>query len=661
MVHILKGISLLLILGFLHNQVQAQHPCASWRRGQARLQPVISAKTAATQLDYDISFYHLDLHIERNSTDVSGSVIHHAKVVNSGMNQYTFELHPNYTIDSIKVNQNLVTSSRLGNAVSASLLSAANAGDLLQVQIWYQGTAPNSGSSAIGNGLSTDVSQSWGNEVTWSLSQPYSAYEWWPCKQNLTDKADSCKVFITTDAANLAGSNGLLTQTVNVSGGKKRFEWAHNYPIDYYLISVAVAKYVDYSFYANPVGSSSPVLIQNYIYDNPQTLSNFQADIDETKDMIELLAQLLGPYPFSNEKYGHCMAPFSGGMEHQTMTTQGFFYFGLTMHELGHQWFGDHVTCATWQDIWVNEGFASYTEYLGLEYLHPTDAAQHMIDVHTSVMADPDGSVWVPDTTQVNRIFDSRLSYDKGSAIIHMIRFELNDDTVFFNVLKTYQQQFSHSNATALDFKQVLETVSGKNFTTFFNQWFYGEGYPTFTVKWFHKNGVLYLQNTQTASFPSVTPLFETPVEFRIARPAGQDTFIRLPINQASQVYSLPVSGTVTGVITDPNNWILNKSGGVSKDSNIIQLVALEGNLENKNDMVDFGMNPFGNTLEFTVLAGSAEGTIRVYDLQGKAVLESGVEKGKLYLNTSNLEAGVYQVQFTNSAGIQFSRKMIRN
>ena len=101
----------------------------------------------------------------------------------------------------------------------------------------------------------------------------------------------------------MVGSNGLLEDVVDVPGGKKRYEWRSNYPIDYYLISVAVAKYVDYTVYANPVGAPAPIPIQNFIYDNPACLPFFMSDINETVDFIELYSELYGLYPFANEKY----------------------------------------------------------------------------------------------------------------------------------------------------------------------------------------------------------------------------------------------------------------------------------------------------------------------------------------------------------------------
>ena len=249
----------------------------------------------------------------------------------------------------------------------------------------------------------------------------------------------------------------MLKNVVNLPNGKSRYEWKHKHPISYYLVSVAVAKYVEFNVFAHPAGSTDSILIQNFVYDNPATLQNFQQDIEETADFVELFSDLYGPYPFKDEKYGHCMAPLGGGMEHQTMTTQGSFNKNLTAHELGHQWFGDHVTCASWADIWVNEGFATYSEYLMLENLYPGEEVAEMAGNHSSVMSQNNGAVWVEDSLNGSRLFSSRLTYNKGASIIHTFRFILNNDSIFFRVLKKYLTKYSDSTALGTDLQKLLE------------------------------------------------------------------------------------------------------------------------------------------------------------------------------------------------------------
>jgi aminopeptidase N len=423
----------------------------------------------------------------------------------------------------------------------------------------------------------------------------------------------------------------VLTNVVTV-GNKKRYEWKNHHPIDYYLISVACAQYVEHSFYAHPSNYPDSVLIQNYIYNNPATLAYFQGVIDSTKQLLELESSLFGPYPWADEKYGHCMAPFSGGMEHQTMTSIGFFDFQTVAHELGHQWWGDKTTCRTWHDIFINESFAAYTEHLVLEYLEPNQAASQMLGVHNNVMSQAGGSVYNPDTSDVNRIFDSRLSYDKGGAILHTLRFVINDDSLFFKGLRNYSNEFADSTASIDDFKNSMANYTGMNFNQFFTQWIYGEGYPTFTVKWNQPGGTLILKSIQSVSSSSVTPLFITPIQYTIHRNIG-DTVIRVMHQQGTEQYVMNVAGTVTGIVVDPNNWIINKVVGPTHDATLVDIASYSGGNE-----IKVYPNPAHDQI---TVRSNGNALFELYDLSGKIILNKQVLQNT-DIDLSGLSKGMY-------------------
>jgi aminopeptidase N len=519
------------------------------------------AEIAQTEL-YDVSYYFLDLNMTNTSTYLSGTVAIHAKA-QVNLDSALIELYESLTISQVKVNGSVVNYHRSLNKVRIPVNTAAN--QSFALEITYSGNPPTAQTNPLGgSGLTAGTSNTWGNKVVWSLSEPFSAYEWFPVKQSLTDKADSCAVHVTVPDTLMAGSNGLLENVVVLPNGMKRFEWKHRHPIDYYLISVSVAKYIDYSIYANPVGASSPVLIQNFIYNNPNTLPYFLDEINETVDFMELYAQLYGPYPFADEKYGHCMAPIGGGMEHQTMTTQGLFEKTLTSHELAHQWWGNNVTCASWCDIWLNEGFASYSEYLMLANLYPGTQIAHMQQVHQSVMNQAGGSVWVLDSLNEARIFSGRLTYDKGAAIIHSIRYLIDNDSLFFNGLRAFQASYADSTATGLDFKNFMVNYCSTALDAFFEQWYFGEGFPTYDVVWNQIGTDVHVQINHTVSMPNITPTFTNPIELRISRQAQPDTLIRFDIQSNSENFILPNLGIVQGgIFIDPSNWIINGFGGV--------------------------------------------------------------------------------------------------
>ena len=612
---------------------RGSHYCAEHKANSGQVSFDRSNTLSLSQIGvtegYDVHFYKLDLDVERTNSSVGGEVEIHADVVIQSLDTFLFELHQDYTINSIEINGSpIVNYSRVGTAVSVPV--SFSSGDHILARINYDGFVVNSN-----GGISNGFSQTWGNQVTWTLSQPFSAYEWWPCKQSLTDKADSVYVYLTTDSTNKAGSNGVLKQVVDLNNGKFRYEWESQYPIDYYLISFSVAKYIDYSFYANPVGAASPILIQNYIYDSPFALSSLQNDIDKTADFMEYMVTIFGDYPFENEKYGHCMAPFGGGMEHQTMTTQGFFLDWLTAHELGHQWFGNNVTCATWADIWLNEGFASYSEYLTEAHFNPGNEGVVMQGVHDNVMSQPFGSVYVLDSLNAARVFSSRLTYNKGSAIVHTLRFYIDNDPVFFDILKAYQNQYADGTARAGDFKTIAENLSGLDLTDFFDEWYYGAGYPTYSVKYNSTGNETILEISNTGSWPNSTPFFTNDIEVKCVATNGSIGTYRIPITGAVTNYSVPFSHPISNIVIDPDNWIINADGPVTED---LSLVGLENATE---DVFQIFPNPAVDKITFkTTITGSA----RVYTVDGKLVKALTINTGVNVVDVSEFTSGIYYV-----------------
>lgn len=603
---------------------------------------------------YDVHFYFLDLNMTNTTTTLSGTVEIHASA-RENLDSALLELFPTFVINSIEVDGTPVAYSRVATALKVPVNAAQNQAFVIRVD--YQGTPPTAASNPLGgSGMTNDFSPSWGNQVTWSLSEPFSAYEWFPVKQSLRDKADSSAVHITVPTSCKAGSNGVLEQIVDLGNGTHRFEWKHRHPIDYYLISVAIAHYVEYTVTANP-SNSGPVTVQNFIYDNPQTLLNFQSDIDETANFIELYADLFGPYPFADEKYGHCMAPIGGGMEHQTMTTQGSFSKGLTSHELAHQWWGDHVTCASWADIWVNEGFASYSEYLMLENLYPGQQQGDMLDRHDNIMSQPDGSVWVEDSLNEGRIFDGRLSYDKGAAIIHTLRFLINNDSIFFSGLQQYQIQYADSTTLGVDFIQVMEDVSGMDFTNYTEEWYFGEGFPTYSARWNMVGNDLLVEISQTASASAITPLFTNDLEIRFDRQVLTDTIIRFPVNATTNQYVIPNAGNVVNILSlDPKNWIINAGGSIFHDVNFVSVGVLENTLANA---VTIYPNPTEGP--FTVaMQQPGKYTLTVIDTKGSAIKTVSFEQETL-IDLGTAAQGTYVLQINDANSDLKVRRLVKH
>jgi aminopeptidase N len=607
-------------LCFATFSIQAQETSTTCSKRTKHTNSLKSATLSVAQIaeteKYDVNYYGLDISMTNTSTYLAGTVEMQAKA-RVTLDSALFELFSTFTITAIRVNGQPVNYSRSNSAIKVPVNVNANEG--FRIETDYFGTPPDAATNPLGGGgMTYDTSPSWGNHVVWSLSEPFSAYEWFPVKQSLRDKIDSCSIKITVPDSCKAGSNGILENVVNLGNGFTRYEWKHRHPIDYYLISVAVAKYVEHNLYANPVGAPNPILIQNYIYDNPQTLPNFLSRINETADFMELFYELFGPYPFENEKYGHCMAPLSGGMEHQTMTTQGFFEKTLTAHELGHQWWGNNVTCASWSDIWVNEGFASYSEYLMLEDLYPNEKNQHMTDVHNNVMTQVGGSVWFADSLNTNRIFSGRLTYDKGAAIVHTLRYLVNNDTLFFNTLQSFQNNFADSVAVGVDIRDKFMEATSLDLTPFFEQWYFGEGYPTYSIRYKQDGSDLVMQISHTASKPTTTPTFTNPIDVRIFRQGQTDTTIRFEIADNEELFVIPNFGTVAGNMgIDPKNWVVNKVGSITLDNTI----SLTENPSTK----ELKVVPNPNNGVFSIANLEGNSLIEVYQMNGRKVLSKTI------------------------------------
>ncbi len=599
---------------------------------------------------YDISYYFLDLDVDHTSVHVGGTVEIHAKVTAPILDTFAFELITAHTIHAIRINTTEYTSySRDGDNVLVPI-EAVPQGEQFIAQISYEGTPPSGG---FFSGISNATSSTWQKSVTWTLSEPFGAKEWFPCKQVLTDKADSVRVHLSTAENTIAVSQGLLENTVNLPDNRIRYEWKSNYPIAYYLISFAVSDYQDYSIFAHPNQmEGDSILIQNFVYNHPDYLSQNKSKIDKTVPMLELFSDLFNLYPFAGEKYGHAICQLGGGMEHQTITTIGSFDFDLIAHELAHMWFGDNVTCASWSDVWINEGFATYGNYLAQAMIYGNTAGKNFIvRTQNNVMTQSGGSVYVPPSEvhpdNIGRIFNGRLSYHKGASIIHVLRHEINDDEVFFDILKSFQTKFSDSTATAEDFKELAEEVSGMELRQFFDQWYYGEGYPLYEIEWNMKDNILKMNVTQTTS--STTALFEMSMSYKLNYEDGSSEIIRLFQDENLKQFEVPLSKKVISIEVDPENWTFEK---------VINIINSITDLDNPA-FFTFGPNPTADKIKIYTKAEGKEIHCSIHDLSGRLILNQEIAASGQEINVSSLAAGNYIIRLT-TANQSWNKKLIK-
>jgi len=595
--------------------------------------------------DYDVTFYFLDIAVSNSSIFIDGNTtINGVALVD--LDTFAIELVPDHTISQILFNGvEYANYERDGNNVIVPV-DEISAGSSFSAQVFYSG-APSSG--GFFSGVSTG--SGWGKDVTWTLSEPFAASDWFAVKQDLEDKADSVWVFLTTSSNNMTGSQGLLTDVVDLGDGNSRFEWKSKYPIDYYLISFAVSEYQEYNIYSHPSEmDGDSILIQNFVYDSPGCLENYQDGIDATASMIDLYSDLYILYPFWQEKYGHCLTPLGGGMEHQTMTTIGGFSFGLVAHELGHMWFGDNVTCATWSDIWINEGFATYTNYLAEEYLHGWSSGVSFItSAQNNAMSSTGGSIYIPEDEvypgNEYRIFNGRLSYDKGASIIHILRHEIQNDELFFEVMGTFQTNFTGSTATGEDFKNTAEEVTGMEFDQFFDQWYYGAGYPKYEIEYYNTDGTVHISSLQTTS--SSTPLFKMLMDFKLFFTDGTDTIVSFNQTSNFNEFSVYTGKVVQSIVVDPNEWNMEK------------VLSISVGLNENQSPVSFKIGQNQTTKDITLYFSDKEYSnkdIAISNISGQIIFEGYTTDSKFTISTSSLSKGIYIVSAKDGESFFVSR-----
>ena len=512
--------------------------------------------------NYDLKYHRLELTVDPSVAFVSGDVTSHFEA-KENLSEITFELSNNMVVSQILQRGNPLTFiQNADDEIVITLPQVQNVGVLDSLTISYSGNPVSSGFGSF------EQASHNGDPVIWTLSEPYGAKGWWPCKQDLNDKIDLIDVYITSPRFNpsneeyMAVSNGLeLSQVIN--GNEKTTHYKHQYPIPAYLIAMAVTNYEIYSHQVPNNGN--PFDVVNYIY--PEDLASAQASTPITVDIINLYTDLFEEYPYANEKYGHAQFGWGGGMEHTTVSFMGGFSRGLIAHELAHQWFGDKVTCGSWKDIWLNEGFATYLAALVIEDFDGDSSFRAWRqDKVNNITSQPDGAVYLTnaDTTTVGRIFSSRLSYNKPSMVLHMLRKKLGD-AIFFQGMQDYlaDAEYAYDYAKTPDFISKMENASGEDLTEFFNDWIYNQGYPSYTIAWNQVNGSqISVTINQTQSHSSVS-YFEAGVPIRLHGDNGEVLDVMLDNSTNGETFLVDVTFPVTLILFDPDYHIISRNNSV--------------------------------------------------------------------------------------------------
>jgi aminopeptidase N len=679
------------ILGFVPAMLLMNSECAFGQRNiyEERVIPksVVASSAASVNattalrdklLLYDAKYYGLDLNISTAVTAFGGNTTMRASVGGTPIDTLVIALvntanGATMITDSVVVDGIRRSFIHQNNLIQIPMNPPIPGGSSFTSRVFYHGDDANAG---VGLVRGSKYGMTFMYTYTWAL---YASYLF-PCKDMLEDWADSVDIAITTDPANKVVATGALIRTIPVGGGRIRWEFASRWPLPPTDITFVVGPYSEYktSFYLSAVSDS--MVIRGFFFPSSPTLSRQIAVMEKSKEYLAYFISLFGVIPFWRNEHHFVTTDWTGGamyvlglslfselrLDTAVVDYGGRYLAYFVPHELSHSWFCSTVGPLTECDIWLTEGFATYAEQIAMEHFLPESVGRRNMALSRAlVMSLPGGSVYIPTADRYNeaRVLDNRLTYYKGATILHMLRFELGSDSLFFRLLKEYLAEFAGRAVTGEIFKDFLQRQTGRDFTAFFSQWYYGEGYPTFGIRWAKGPGTVTITSTQSPSMPSVTPFFQTSLEFKLTY-AGGDTTVRVFQSSLNDTFRIATSRIVDSIVVDPNGWLLCKVGSVTYDPT----VSVDG--QQTPLPVEFALeqnypNPFNpvTTINYHLPVTSLVMLV-VHDMLGRKVALLVKEKKEpgnyeVRFDGSGLSSGVYLYRMQAGDFVQTRRLLL--
>ncbi len=602
----------------------------------------------------DVKFYYLDLEIAIDSQYIAGVVNCIFEPVIDGLDHVWLSLNSSLTVDDVSGDVDSFLQS--GDSILVNLDGAYGPGDALELVISYHGVPVLAGGY---KGLRYETHH--GSEpIIATLSTPYLAHYWYPCKDGPSDKPDSVFVDVTIPVKEVNGveviavSNGILENVID-NTTEKTYQWRHRYPIVTYYVMVAISNFVKFSEdYAGIYGEEYP--LDYYVFQ--QDLAGSQAGVEDMPLALDIFSEKFGKYPFSAEKYGMTQLGFYGAIENQTNTITNNMlpsWFSVSVHELGHMWFGDMITCKNWHHAWLNEGFATYSEAVYDEAVYGYEA---YLDNMSGNEYWNGGTLYLQNASDTFNVFQS-IIYRKGAYVLHMLRGVLGD-SIFWDCIYNYSTDtdFMYAQATTEDFQQVCEDVSGEDLDYFFEQWIYDAYYPEYYFNFENHDDSLAFLIWQVQEQQGRRPLFKMPVEVKLLYEGGGDTVINVWNDEIYQVFTVPVQEAVVMIEIDPEPKILRKATyqpGIPvglKERN----AALEA-------FVRIYPNPVGESATIEINSSNENMSLVFYDITGKEVKRmENLQPGTNIFNRGSIPGGVYFYSMQSTSGLFItSGKIILN
>jgi aminopeptidase N len=592
-----------------------------------------TADTVLFDMDssFDVDYVKLDLSVQPDTEYIAGSVELRSHV-NALRPDSTIQLslRAQLSVDSLFEGGIPASFYRVGDDLFVTLHHDYASHSLFDIVIYYHGysTIPDR----------TGIIHFWQNRepggvpILWGDGEPFRSRAWWPCKDNPADKLDSADLIFTCSKPYSVASEGLLTHVVD-HDSTQTFYWHESYPIDHYLIAFIVTEFdtlTHWHHFAD--GDSMPII--DYVF--PASADTMPASLIVVDTILNLYERWFGPYPFRNEKYGIAQWQ-GGGMENETLSFCNDADTGLVAHETAHQWFGDAVTCKTWNDCWLNEGFAVYTTDLFYRYYDGQTIFDTLIsEQEQGAVTFAEGTVHTPDSLLLQDALGP-LIYEKGPWVLHMLRYILGSDSAYFRALREYVTgPLRYGVVGTGDLQASVEQSVGDSLGWFFNEWVCGPGYPIYSIAWDAQDSLHPSVAIEQTGSSSASPFFTMPIELEF-KGNDIDTIVQVWNDQPLQSYEFSISSPVSKMIFDPHNWLLD--GMLPRTLAVQTSPTLDSKLS-----IDRQLHSY--TIDFSIVQ-PGDITFEIYDLLGRVVtsLPEGMQTAGAHSipwQPSSLSSGVY-------------------
>ena len=612
--------------------------------------------------DYDVLHYELNFSsFTTNSNWLDGHTVIDLEVQVDALASIDLDLTSQLVVSSVvRDGSTSLAFSQLGDVLTVQFVAPPDSGDTVSVDVSYAGVPWNEGSGGFGGfWFRSFPNTAFSMGIGLGTDPPSVAKAWFPCWDWPCDKA-TVALNIEVPLNRKAVANGLLVG-VDSTATDRTWHWVHDYPIAPYLVATAVANY-------QTVPDSVVTDPRITCYVHPGTMDDAIISYQNVDLMMQGLETRFGTYPFDKFAF---MNTNIGDMEHQTCVSHSAglvngtnTYDPILAHEMTHMWFGDCITYGTWADIWLSEGFATYGEALfeeeqgGMSAYHAYTTASILNRVINSGNTD---GIYDPSN------YWGVINYEKGGSLLHMLRGVLDDDGAFFQALNDYFNAHKYENIVTADFTSDVEASLGEDLSWFFDPWLYGEGHPVYEYGWSSHDlgGGSWRVDVLIGQVQTTANLFDMPVDFRVQTGSGDFDFSER-IDLASETVSFVVPAEPTGLLVDPDDWILDEQqlAPTSADWGPEIAVAQALTLQPPRP------NPARDRAEIRYYLPQGGPTrVAIHDVAGRVVRDFGVRdeiQGSRVLTWDRrsdaggrVAAGVYWVRLTAPDGVRAAKVVI--